>query len=82
MKTQDPSLTRLRATLDAKRALPPPAARRALRLAAGASIADVADAVGVTRQAISYWELGRRTPRGEALRRYVAVLDVLRGSGP
>ena len=68
-----------RATLDARRSLPAPAAQRALRLAAGATLQEIADAVGVTNQAVSLWEKGKRVPRGEKLRRYVEVLDLLRG---
>ena len=60
--------------------LPPPATRRALRQAAGVSLADVADVVGVTRQAVSLWELGARTPRNTNLRAYVEILRIFRES--
>ena len=61
-----------------RRRLPPPALRRAVRQSAGMSAAQVATALGVTRQAVSAWERGTRCPRGEMLEAYVAVLDELR----
>lgn len=60
------------------RRLPSPALRRAIRSDAGLTVAEVADAVGVTRQAVNNWERGARSPRGAALRSYVAVLDEIR----
>lgn len=63
-----------------KRALPPPTMRRALREASGISAAQLAGTMGVTRQAVSKWELGRRTPSGSLLEAYVAVLDELASS--
>lgn len=65
-------------TVRLRKALPTPAMCRALREAAGVSAAQVAAPVGVTRQTVSKWELGTRTPRGEHLRRYLDVLDALR----
>ena len=61
-----------------RRDLPPPAIRRALRTSAGCSLEDVAQVVGVTRQAVGFWEAGERKPRGENLDRYVNVLTMLR----
>ncbi|MFE4055583.1 helix-turn-helix transcriptional regulator [Streptomyces sp. NPDC059096] len=43
--------------------LPPPRVRAQLRLAAGLTQQDVADAVGVKRLAVVRWELGKSTPR-------------------
>ena len=74
MSTLSPLFEPLKAKLQARRELPSPAARRALRTAAGVSQEDVARAVGVTRQCISWWEAGERTPTGENLTRYVAAL--------
>jgi len=65
-------IMKLRDHIRAKRQLPPPPARRALREAAGLSGADVARAMGVTRQAVSNWERGRRAPRGQNLDAYLA----------
>jgi transcriptional regulator with XRE-family HTH domain len=50
--------------------------QRGLRKAVGASLAEVGEAVGVTRQAVSMWELGQRSPRADYLATY---LEVLRG---
>ena len=43
--------------------LPPPRVRQRLRLAAGLSQSDVAEAVGVKRLAVARWELGQAHPR-------------------
>lgn len=73
------------AEIAAAKVLPPPATRRALRLAAGLTTQEIADIVGVTRDAISKYELGTRQPTGPRrtayakaladLRRYVAELE-------
>jgi DNA-binding transcriptional regulator YiaG len=60
-----------------RRALPPPSMRRALREANGISAAELARPLKVSRQTVSKWELGRRTPSGPLLEAYVAVLDEL-----
>ncbi|WP_249351004.1 helix-turn-helix transcriptional regulator [Microbispora sp. H10836] len=69
---------RIRERVQQRRDLPPPSTCRALRQAAGLRIADVAEAVGVTTQAVSYWELGRRTPRGRYREAYLEALNALR----
>lgn len=51
--------------------------RRALRASSGLSAAELAGMLGVTRQAVSKWERGKRTPRGQLLEAYVAVLQEL-----
>jgi transcriptional regulator with XRE-family HTH domain len=61
----------------ARRDLPPVEMRRALRRGAGLTLADIAEAVGVTRQPVSWWERGRRTPRGPNLDAYGEVLRAL-----
>jgi DNA-binding XRE family transcriptional regulator len=65
--------------LKAKRDLPDPAMRRAIREAAGATRDDVANEVGVTRYAVLQWELGTRSPSRRHLPAYVRVLRELRG---
>jgi DNA-binding transcriptional regulator YiaG len=64
--------------LQARRELPSPDVRRTLRRVAGASQADVAEVVGVTRQAVQLWEAGTRTPRGANLDAYLEVLRAFR----
>ena len=64
----------------ARRSLPPPATRQALRKAAGASLRDVARACNVTKQAVAQWEAGICNPRGENLLAYSEVLRVFRES--
>lgn len=59
------------------RQLPQPEVCRALRRSAGLTQEDLADTVGVSRQAIAAYEAGDRRPRGEHLRRYVEVLRAL-----
>lgn len=66
---------------DARRRLPPPPLRRVIRLRAGLTQQDLAGAVGTTRATIARWESGTRTPRGELLLAYVAVLELLNPQG-
>lgn len=61
-------------------ALPSPEERRALRLNAKLTRTEIANVVGVTRQAIGKWESGARTPTGDHLRRYLMVLDAVRSA--
>jgi transcriptional regulator with XRE-family HTH domain len=68
---------KIRFRLQVRRDLPSPELRRALRESAGLSQQEIADATGVTRQAISNYEAGR-TPQGPVLDRYVDVLRALR----
>jgi len=58
--------------------LPIPEVRRALRRGAGVTLADIARPCRVTVATVSRWERGLRSPRGEALERYVNALDELR----
>jgi DNA-binding transcriptional regulator YiaG len=60
------------------RRLPHPEECRRIRQAAGASQHLTAEAAGVSVMAVSRWERGERTPRGETLARYLDVLDQLR----
>ena len=65
------------AMANARRAMPSPANRRLIREQAGLSQQNIGDAVGVSRAAVSRWELGEREPRGAAFRSYVHLLDRL-----
>ncbi|MET7775374.1 helix-turn-helix transcriptional regulator [Streptomyces mirabilis] len=65
--------SRLRVRLD----LPAPARRREVRERAGLSQQELADVIGSTRQAVSHWEMGSRTPRGLLLARYVEAIRAL-----
>jgi transcriptional regulator with XRE-family HTH domain len=82
----------LKEELRARHALPPPAARRELRRARGASQDAVAREVArrtgknCTRRSVSTWEKdegdpGSRKPRGANLVAYAAVLRLLAESG-
>jgi transcriptional regulator with XRE-family HTH domain len=62
----------------AKRELPSPAVRRAIRIAAGVSQQDIADELGLTRAAVGRWETGDRLPSGDHLLGYVKILRTLR----
>ncbi|MFE0776918.1 helix-turn-helix transcriptional regulator [Streptomyces sp. NPDC058861] len=57
--------------------LPPPRVRAQLRLAAGLTQQDVADAVGVQRLAVVRWELGKSTPRRPQRDVYIHLLKRL-----
>ncbi len=58
-------------------ALPPPAARQALRTRFGLTLEDVATAVGVNPSTVSRWEQGVRTPRASLVPSYVELLERL-----
>jgi DNA-binding transcriptional regulator YiaG len=70
-------VARLGAHARLRRRLPSPELRRAIRANAGVTTTEVAEAVGVTRQAVSSWERGTRSPQGGTLRAYLEVLDEL-----
>lgn len=61
----------------ARRGLPEPVTRRAIRQRAGVSQGDIARAIGVTRQAVGRWEDGTATPRGEHLALYLELLRAM-----
>lgn len=58
----------------ARRWLPQPAERRAIRQAAGLSLRQVGRDLGVTPQCVALWETGHREPRGGNLLAYIDVL--------
>lgn len=58
--------------------LPAPAERKAVREAAGLTLAQVGAAVGVTPQAVALWESGRRTPQGARLSKYAEAIHAMR----
>jgi transcriptional regulator with XRE-family HTH domain len=62
--------------LRARRQLPVPAERRRIRIAAGASLRDLANALGVSHAAVADWERGA-TPRGKRVA-YAALLEELK----
>ncbi len=64
-----------------KRQLPAPATRRFLREKVGITQLSLARALGITQATISRYETGSRQPRGEALERYLGVLDRLAREG-
>ena len=61
--------------------LPAPEVRRALRRAAGVTLDDIAEAAGVTLQAVARWENGTRRPRHDHLRVYSRILTGLSRAG-
>jgi transcriptional regulator with XRE-family HTH domain len=63
-----------------RRRLPEPQLRRLIRQSAGISLADVADALGVTRSAVSRWETGDREPRDASVEAYADLLARLASS--
>lgn len=77
MATGAPDLEALLSRSKLRRELPPPALRRLLRERAGLSQAAIAGVLGISRPAMTRWELGQRTPRGAALARYSELLDRL-----
>jgi DNA-binding transcriptional regulator YiaG len=61
------------------RQLPPPAERRRLRLAAGATLEDVADATGASVPTVSCWERGIYAPSKRYRRGYLEILEGFAG---
>lgn len=72
--------TTFRRKLRAHRNLPPPAERRAIRIASGVTQEDIAGEVGRTRAAVSRWESGERAPRGADLVAYAELLQRLKST--
>jgi transcriptional regulator with XRE-family HTH domain len=72
----------LQTLVESRRALPEPRVRRMIREAAGVSLQAVADHVGVTKQAVAFWETGGRGPSPEFLPSYIEALRILKGGGP
>jgi DNA-binding transcriptional regulator YiaG len=70
--------TALMEKVHARRALPGPEARRALRLANGLALQDLADELNVSTECVRLWELGRRRPSGRNAVSYAALLASLR----
>jgi transcriptional regulator with XRE-family HTH domain len=50
---------------------------RAIRLAAGLSLYDIAGAIGSTASSVQRWESGNRRPYGEPALRWCRLLDAL-----
>jgi transcriptional regulator with XRE-family HTH domain len=61
----------------ARRELPSPEMRRAIRKSAGLSLRRMAGDLEVSGQALAYWETGARTPRPENVVRYADLLRSL-----
>jgi DNA-binding transcriptional regulator YiaG len=59
------------------RRLPEPERARAIRVAAGATQSEVAEAIGVHVVTVARWEARRRKPRGLAAEKYAALLHDL-----
>ncbi|MFC0602268.1 helix-turn-helix transcriptional regulator [Streptomyces palmae] len=62
---------------DLDNVLPPPQVRARLRLAAGLTQEDVADAIGVKRLTVVRWELGQAHPRRPQREAYIHLLKRL-----
>ncbi|MFD8937916.1 helix-turn-helix transcriptional regulator [Streptomyces sp. NPDC059578] len=62
--------------------LPPPRVRQQLRLAAGFTQADVAEAIGVKRVAVARWEAGLTQPHRNNRLRYAQFLRRLAEEHP
>jgi DNA-binding transcriptional regulator YiaG len=62
------------ADVRARKELPPPRERRAIRRRAGLAAEAIAQALGVSRQTVSAWEHGRHVPRQPLLGQYAALL--------
>ena len=65
------------AAVEAKKTMPSPEERRALRETGGLSVAELARILGVPGPTLSRWELGSMAPRGVNLACYREALDAL-----
>jgi HTH-type transcriptional regulator/antitoxin MqsA len=61
----------------ARRGLPAPVTRRLIRESAKLTQQEIATQVGVHQATVARWENGDRSPRRDALDRYVALLERL-----
>jgi len=75
------TIEEIRSRAKASQTLPEPQTCRALRRAAGVTVREMARTVGVSRQAVEFWESGKRRPSGPNLERYVEALHACRGAG-
>ena len=57
--------------------LPTPNRRRAIRVEAELALEDIAEAIGVSRSAVSRWERGLRRPSRKHRSAYAQLLDGL-----
>ena len=73
---EKPEASELLERLRARRALPPADERKAIRKVAGASLRDVARAVGTSAASVLRWEQGASP--GSRTAAYVQLLDELR----
>ena len=62
------------------RGLPEPAECLRIRTDAGIAAADIAAALGVTRQAVDQWERGLRRPRGKLAVDYMDLLKAVKAA--
>ena len=70
-------MDRLRERLRLRRSLPAGENLRAARIAAGLTMQDVAEALGVHVTSVLRWERGKRKPRGANAERYAVLLQDL-----
>ena len=61
----------------ARKCLPSPAERRAIRETAGVSLRQIAIDLGVTPQCVALWEADATEPKAENAVRYIEVLMAL-----
>lgn len=76
----DKTRERILERVQKRRSLPPPEEREALRKAAGLSLRDVADAMGVAATTVHFWETGQRNPNAQHLDAYLTALSAMADS--
>ncbi|WP_431776304.1 helix-turn-helix domain-containing protein [Streptomyces cucumeris] len=75
MPTEDELFSAVDALLEGKPQMPPPEERARLRVAAGVSQAQVAEAMRTSEQTVRNWEAGRSEPRPPRRRAYLRLLE-------
>lgn len=73
----DQTSERILERMSMRRALPDPEKRTAIREAAGLSLRDLADAIGVSTTTVHFWETGKRKPNAKHLDAYLTVLKTM-----
>ena len=76
----DKTRERILERVQKRRSLPPPAEREALRKAAGLSLRDLGEAMGVAATTVHFWETGQRNPNSLHLDRYLSALQAMSDS--
>ncbi len=74
---QEPEVRAFERLVAARRVLPSPAERRRIRAAAGISLSELAEPLGVSKATVAAWESGRNRPSRHHVEAYLRILGVM-----